>query len=196
MIESYRISIETRFKQYFDLNTAEAEHAAIAALSYPRFKNKWLSCLTSQDRTKVQNLFKTVISKELNEEPQQNIPKKRNKENIFFEFDSDSDSDLDNRNYSAPTACTNTTTPKTKAELLMLHFFAEESEELNLLNRYPEIKRVFIKYNTPLPASAAVERLFSFATMTNLPRSHKISDQMFEKRVVLKCNLNYSKTHK
>ncbi|CAH2093104.1 unnamed protein product [Euphydryas editha] len=75
----------------------------------------------------------------------------------------------------------------------MLHFFPEESQDLQLLDRYPEIKAVFIRFNTPLPSSASEERLFSFATMTNLPKSHKLSDSMFKKRVVLKCNLNYYK---
>ncbi|KAF9413699.1 hypothetical protein HW555_008145 [Spodoptera exigua] len=37
---------------------------------------------------------------------------------------------------------------------------------------------------------APVERLFSYATMINHPKSHKLSDEMFEKRVVLKANLN------
>lgn len=73
-------SVETRFERFFDLNTAEAEHAAIAALSYPRFKNKWLSCLESDNRDKVLELFKTVISKQINEKPQQitSVAKKRN----------------------------------------------------------------------------------------------------------------------
>lgn len=48
---------------------------------------------------------------------------------------------------------------------------------------------VFIKFNTPLPSSAPVERLFSFATMTNKPNAHKLADELFEKRVVLKANL-------
>lgn len=61
--------------------------------------------------------------------------------------------------------------------------------ELNTLHRYPEVKKVFIKYNTPLPSSAPVERLFSYATMINHPKSHTLSDEMFEKRVVLEANL-------
>ena len=40
-----------------------------------------------------------------------------------------------------------------------------------------------------MPSSAAVERLFSYATMTNLPKSNKLSDDMFEERVILKSNL-------
>ena len=81
-----------------------------------------------------------------------------------------------------------------QAELLMLHFFADDSEELESLNRFPIIKSIFMKFGTPLPSSAAVERLFSYATMTDLPKSHRLSDEMFENRVILKCNLNYSNT--
>lgn len=188
LIKAYIESVEKRFKLFFDVRTPEAENAAIAALSYPRFKNKWLTCLEAADRTNILTVFKTCISKQINENIEATVAtKKSTKENIFFNFDSDSDSDM------SVTDTNRSNAPMTKAELLMLHFFAEESQELQLLDRYPEIKSVFIKYNTPLPSSAAVERLFSFATMTNLPKSHKLSDSMFEKRVVLKCNLNYYK---
>ena len=189
LIESYKQSVNSRFKMFFNMNTVESENAAIAALSYPRFKNKWLTCLDPADEDKVIKVFKTVISKQIYEKPKEaiNMTKNDKKESKFFNFDSDSDSD------SSLTHVKKTHVPLTKAELLMLHFFAEESQELDILNKYPEIKQVFIKYNTPLPSSAAVERLFSYATMINLPKSHKLSDNMFEKRVVLKCNLNYSK---
>lgn len=189
LIKVYRESVEKRFEKMFDVTTCEAENAAIAALSYPRFKNKWLTCLEPGNRTKVLKAFKTCISKQLSENIVATVATtKSTQENFFFNFDSDSDSDI-----SISEEKLSSYAPMTKAELLMLHFFAEESQDLQLLNRYPEIQSVFIKYNTPLPSSAAVERLFSFATMTNLPKSHRLSDSMFEKRVVLKCNLNYYK---
>uniref|UniRef100_A0A2H1VYL3 SFRICE_034675 n=1 Tax=Spodoptera frugiperda TaxID=7108 RepID=A0A2H1VYL3_SPOFR len=174
LIEAYRQGVENRFKKIFDVTTPEAENATIAALSYPRFKNKWLTCLEPSDRTKILKIFKTCISKQINENETATVAtRKANQENIFFNFDADSsysDTSMTETNSSAA--------PLTKAELLMLHFFAEESQDLQLLNRYPEIKAVFIRFNTPLPSSALVERLFSFATMTNLPKSHKLSDRI------------------
>ncbi|XP_011875029.1 PREDICTED: uncharacterized protein LOC105565991 [Vollenhovia emeryi] len=188
LIETYIESVERRFNQFYNLTTPESKNAAIAAMSYPRFKNKWLSCVESIKRNEVINMFKTIISKEIHEKPETAVThatKNTKKENKFFIFDSDSDSEMQSNRSSG--------FPQTKAELLMLHFFAEESQELEILNRYLEIKNVFIKYNTALPSSAPVERLFSYATMTDLPKSHKLSDQMFEKRVILKANLNYKK---
>lgn len=55
---------------------------------------------------------------------------------------------------------------------------------------FPGIKNVFIKYNTPLPSSIPVERLFSYASITNDPKSNQLSDANFERRVVLKLILS------
>ncbi|KAL1489789.1 hypothetical protein ABEB36_013723 [Hypothenemus hampei] len=79
---------------------------------------------------------------------------------------------------------------KNKIELEIQQYFNDNSRDLASLDRYPAVRKVFIKYNTPLPSSAPVERLFSYATMTNLPKSNKISDYLFEKRVLLKSNMH------
>jgi len=98
------------------LTTPESENAAIAALSYPRFKNKWLSCVESIQQNKILNTFKTIISKEIHEKLKTaatHTTKNTRKENNFFNFDSDSDSDNEmqfNRSSDFP---------QTKAELLM-----------------------------------------------------------------------------
>lgn len=183
LAEVYLASVEKRFEDFFNFSTPQAENAVIASLSYPRFKNKWFSCIESIYQTKFKNLFKTIISKEII--PDTNISNNTYncKQDDFFDFDSDFEND-------------NQCNERSKAEVLTLHFFAEESRELNLLEKYPEIKRIFLKYNTPLPSSASVERLFSYATITNCPKANRLSDQMFEKRVILKNNLTYDKKRK
>jgi KRAB domain-containing zinc finger protein len=53
----------------------------------------------------------------------------------------------------------------------------------------PLLKDLFIKLNTPLPASAAVERLFSCAGFTMSKKRSSMSDELFENLVFLKCNM-------
>ena len=47
---------------------------------------------------------------------------------------------------------------------------------------------ILIRLNTPLPASAAAERLFSCAGLTMNSRSTSMTDSLFENLVLLKKN--------
>jgi len=49
-------------------------------------------------------------------------------------------------------------------------------------------QEVFIKYNTPLPSSAPVERVFSVGGAILSKKRGKMSDEHFEKTMLLKCN--------
>ena len=60
-----------------------------------------------------------------------------------------------------------------------------------MLNNYPIIKMLFIKYNSILPSSVPVERMFSIATNINKPKRNKLNDTKFALLVILKSNLLY-----
>jgi len=58
-------SIEKRFSIVLSCNTVEAENAAIAAFSHPKFKNKWLNCIpTSSSSDKLLSIFKKAVTAE------------------------------------------------------------------------------------------------------------------------------------
>ena len=69
-------------------------------------------------------------------------------------------------------------------------YLLDDGEDLNVLKKYPLVREVFLKFNTPLPSSAPVERLFSFPGIINRSRRQKLTDEHFELMVLRKANAN------
>jgi hypothetical protein len=69
-----------------------------------------------------------------------------------------------------------------------ISYLSDNSTDIDMLQRYNLIRAIFIKYNTTLPSSAAVERLFSTAGQIEVPRRNCLSDTTFEKLLLLKAN--------
>ena len=59
-----------------------------------------------------------------------------------------------------------------------------------MLNRYPQVKKLFVQHNAVLPSSAPVERLFSFAGMIARPHRRSLSDKTFEESLLLKPTID------
>jgi hypothetical protein len=69
------------------------------------------------------------------------------------------------------------------------YFLADKDVSMEMLNRYPQIKNIFIKHNTAIPTSAPVERLFSQAALVLTVRRNRLSDSFLEILILLKIAL-------
>lgn len=61
-------------------------------------------------------------------------------------------------------------------------------KDITMLLSYPALIKTFLKYNTPLPSSAPVERLFSTGSNVMTTKRSRLNDELFEKLILLKQN--------
>ena len=77
-------------------------------------------------------------------------------------------------------------------EAQTIEYTKEQSKKFAVLDKYPLNKKISVRYNTP--SSAAVERLFSYATMLDLPKCLSYSN--FEIPILSVVNAEYIKISK
>lgn len=176
-------ALEIRFKNIFNI-VDEGTTSAVTAAFHPKFKLNWLVSLNSKAQANVMAAIKLTLNQSHQESTN---GEEFFEEDDFFDFTNYSENDSGEMSTSLHTFGTS------DPEAMYQKFLAHKSSDFSILDLYPNVKRIFIKFNTPLPSSAPVERLFSYATMFNLPKFNKLSDSNFELRVIMKCNLSAAK---
>ena len=73
-------------------------------------------------------------------------------------------------------------------KIKMMNYLSDVDSTFAIFSSYELIKKVFIRYNTTLPSSAPVERLFSSAGLIETHRRNSLTDSIFEKLLLLKMN--------
>lgn len=71
---------------------------------------------------------------------------------------------------------------------ILSQFFEARDKTLKVFNKFPPLKNLFIKYNTPIPSSAPVEQVFSIANAVLTAKRSCLSEDNFEKQLLLKIN--------
>ena len=171
-------NFERRFKDFFEFE-GNGKFAAVAAVLKPQFKVRWVRCLSIAAQERVKQATMEAAKEASTRWPRSNDEKLSRVEHDNYDFGKDVEI----------AASENFSLEESKTELEMRTFMSEPCcQEMSVINKFPEIKDLFLQYNTALPSSAPVERLFSYATMMNLPRYNRLTDAHFEKRTISKCN--------
>ncbi|XP_060777268.1 uncharacterized protein LOC132886535 [Neoarius graeffei] len=65
------------------------------------------------------------------------------------------------------------------------------ADNMDLLKYFPAVCKMSVRLNTPLPASAACERLFSIAGFVFSQRKARLNDSNFENQLLLRLNKRF-----
>lgn len=173
-----------RFRKFLNLEACHETNVAIlASVSNPRFKLKWLTINSKFNTTLTKKRVQEMLTNSIKALKRSTLPNmiddtvdiaSGSSADDFFDYElSVSDVTLNNED---------------STEMEVLQYFGETQSSLDSLRKFPGVLQVFLKYNTPLPSSAPVERLFSLAGHIHAPKRSRLSDEMFNHLVFLKGN--------
>jgi len=66
-----------------------------------------------------------------------------------------------------------------------LRYLQDSSCELSMLNKHKSVKSIFLRYNSTIPPSAPIERLFSTGAIVLSKRRNRLNDDLLEKLLLL-----------
>jgi hypothetical protein len=156
--------LDVRFQHLFDDETL-----LIASASHPKFKLSWL-----RDEEKKRSTRQLLV-----DEVEKNKP-----------ADTSTEAQISGDNHDDDFFSSVTVHSNLSSEIVD-QFLTLKDQTLATVKIFPEIEKVFRKFNTVLPSSAPVERLFSIGGSLFRANRHRMSDENFEKQLLLKANRKF-----
>lgn len=157
-------AIKTRFA-----STLDSKEALLAAVTIPKFKLRWLR---DEAKRQAAKCLLTAECRALGHPLQEELPPAPvsggEDESDFFSF-------IEDKENSNPM----------ETEIAD---YLKSGVEIETLNKFPTIKALFLRFNTPTPSSAPVERLFSLGSLVLTPKRNRLSDKRFEHLLLLRFN--------
>jgi len=179
-------ALDKRFGNIIDLTNTNSQYYILATVTIPKFKLKWLAM---SDCPNSKELCENVLLEEAHSfcKDVNNVEKSssESEEDTFFCFLHDKN--INKTNSDIDITISDATKPL-DVKVQCLTYLSDKSKDLNSLDKYPIIKKMYIKYNTLLPSPAPVERTFSAGQQILTPRRNNLSDENFECLMFLKHN--------
>jgi len=176
--------LEKRYYFIFDLKDPKSKPYILAAVSHPKFKMDWMPQQFSE-------VCKQLFISECNEIGSL-VDIETGKSTVS---DNDSDDDFyssllpsSQLSGSFDSSCQRSDNMASVQGLSFLNSKKKERKDLTTLDHFPIVKEIFLKYNTTLPSSAPVERLFSSGSQILVPRRNRLGDKIFEMLLCIKSN--------
>lgn len=177
-------SLEKRFYFIFDLENIKGKPYIIASISHPRFKLSWIP---GRYLTFCKNLFLSecnFINSLTNSDSNSVENDSAGSDEEFYGILTQSKYSLDRSASDNVQLNLNSTNEVT---VQALSYLDSKNKDLDMLNAFPVVKKIFFKYNTTLPSSAPVERLFSSGSQILTPRRNRLQDKTFEMLLCCRC---------
>jgi len=177
LLEVITKSIEKRFEKILS-----DPFLTTAAISHPYFKTVWIKNQVKKDlaisdfKKTVLNMFNANRNEATTDKPVVDNSEDEAEDSSFFSWSNDKHQ-----------GTTGTSTISVENEVCQ-YLNRSPTKKLISLNEYLNVKKVFIKHNTPLPSSGPTERVFSVSNAILTKRRGKMDDKTFEKAIFLKYN--------
>ncbi|KAJ8010824.1 hypothetical protein DPEC_G00079140 [Dallia pectoralis] len=163
-------TLEVLMQKTLAVKDALSSRCHSAAVSCPTFKLRWLKDAGRRERVKELLRAECRHTTATAAQSPASVPttSASRSEREFFTFEAESED-----TYSA------------ENEIMD---YLRSAHDLQILDKFSNIKNIFLKYNTPTPSSAPVERLFSLGGLVLTPRRNRLSDKTFEKLLLMRYN--------
>ena len=176
------------FLKFIPPTDSAVKAAILATTSNAQFKLRWLTINPEYNNAESKKIIQDMLVAAVKNAT---MASTFGPTDLAADSDSSSDTFFAYEGSEATTSTSCTFSEDSQYEMEVLKYLADSRHSINSLEDFPGCKNVFLRYNTPLPSSAAVERLFSFAGHIFAPKRKRTSDGLFEDIVFLKGNIHY-----